>query len=303
MSSIKKPPRILVVLGPTASGKSALAIRLARKFRGEIISADSRQVYRGMDIGTGKTMRKEMAGVPHHLLDVASPKQKFTVTRYQKLAGKVIKDILKRGKLPIVCGGTGLYIDALIYDWKLPEVKPNWRLRGELEKKSIGELFRRLEKLDPKRATEIDRHNRRRLVRALEIVITTGQSSHSNILQNVRMSEYNVLKIGVKLSDEELKRRIKNRLLARVKRGMVREVKQLRAQGLSWNRLDSFGLEYRWVSKFLRGEISRSEMIEKLNSEIWHYAKRQMTWFKRDKNMKWILKSSEAEGLTRGFLR
>lgn len=295
MSSIQKTPKILVVLGPTASGKSALAVKLAKRYNGEIISADSRQVYRGMDIGTGKITKKEMDGTPHYLLDVASPKQKFTVTRYQKLAGKAIKDILKRGKLPIICGGTGLYIDALLYGWKLPEVKPNWKLRSELDKKSTEQLFDQLKKLDPKRAAGIDGRNRRRLVRALEIVIATGESSHSNILQKAGILKYDTLKIGLKLPDEELKKRIKKRLQARIKRGMVREVEKLHAQGLSWNRLDSLGLEYRWISKYLRGEITKLEMIEKLDTEIWRYAKRQMTWFKRDKNIKWISSVREAD--------
>ncbi len=303
-------PKVLVILGQTASGKSDLAVRLAKKFDGEVISADSRQVYKGMDIGTGKITKREMRDVPHHLLDVASPKQKFTVTRYQKLAGKAIREIVRRGKLPIICGGTGLYIDALLYGWKLPEVKPNWKLRGELEKKSTDELFNQLKELDPKRAVEIDRHNRRRLVRALEITLTTGQSSHSYILENVRMSEYDFLpfggaqdknlpykflKIGIKLPDEELRQRIKKRLLARIKLGMVREVRELHTRGLSFKRLDGFGLEYRWVSKYLQDEISKEGMLEKLNVEIWHYAKRQMTWFKRDKNIKWISKVAEAD--------
>lgn len=291
-----------MVLGPTASGKSALAVNLAKKHDGEIVSADSRQVYRGMNIGTGKITKKEMAGVPHHLLDVASPKQKFTVTRYQKLAGKAIKDILKRGKLPIICGGTGLYIDALLYGWKLPEVKPNWKLRAELEKKSTEELFDRLRKLDPKRAAEIDKHNPRRLVRALEIVIATGQSSHSNILSNSGVSQYDALKIGIDWPDAVLKKRIEKRLLVRIKQGMVREVEKLHSRDLSWNRLDAFGLEYRWVSKYLLGEMTKLEMIERLNTEIWRYAKRQRTWFRRDKNIKWISKSSRAEGLLKKFL-
>lgn len=309
--SLKKP-KIIVILGPTATGKSDLAVRLAKKFNGEVVSADSRQVYKGMDVGTGKITSKEMRGVPHYLIDVANPKRRFTVVQYKKLAEKVISDIWKRGKLPILCGGTGLYIDALIYDWKLPKVKPNLKLRKELEKKSAEELFEQLKKLDPDRVQNIDPYNKRRLVRALEIVIQTGKSSHSNILpilsvaegQNVRMSKhYDVLKIGVRLPNEELKKRIDKRLLKRIRRGMIKEVKNLQAQGLSFKRLDDLGLEYRWVVKYLQGEITKLQMIEKLKTEIWRYAKRQMTWFKRDKNIRWVSKNSEVEKLVGRFLK
>lgn len=304
MSSRSVGVKVIVIVGPTTSGKSALAVRLAKKFSGEVVSGDSRQVYKGMDIGTGKIRKTEMGGIPHYLLDVASPKQKFTVTRFQKLAEKAVQNILRRKKVPIICGGTGLYLDALICDWKLPEVKPDWKLRKKLERKSTEELFRELKKLDPKRAKGIDKHNRRRLVRALEIVIQTGKSSYSNILLNVGMPKYEVLKLGVDWPDAVLKKRIQSRLLARLKSGMTEEVRRLRNSGLSWKRLDGFGLEYRWVSKFLRGEINKSEMIEKLNKEIWHYAKRQRTWFKRDKNVHWISKRGEADLIrNKGTLR
>ncbi|MEK7138208.1 MAG: tRNA (adenosine(37)-N6)-dimethylallyltransferase MiaA [Patescibacteria group bacterium] len=315
--------KVIVVLGPTASGKSALAIRLAKKFKGEVISADSRQVYRGVDVGSDKVTRdkylvssikykgKELepkneiflsGGVRHHLLDVVSPKKTFTVTQYKKLAEKAIRDITKRGRIPIVAGGTGLYIDALINDWELPKVKPDMKLRADLEKKSAEELFEQLKKLDPARAGNIDPHNKRRLVRALEIVIQTEKSSHSDILKNVGMSKYEVLKIGLKVAPEELKKRIKKRTLMRLRGGVIEEMGGLKKSGVSQKKLNDISLYYRWVEPYLRGEIGKVETLEIISTKIGQYAKRQMTWFKRDKNIHWVSRSGEAERLAKEFL-
>lgn len=161
--------QVLVIVGPTASGKSALAVRLAKRFDGEIISADSRQVYRGLDIGSGKITEKEKGGIPHHLLDIVSPKRVFTVAQYQKLAKRKIAEIIERRKLPIICGGTGFYVQSVIDDLALPKVKPNSRLRKSLNQKTAPELFQILQKLNAKRAVKIDRNNPRRLIRAIEI--------------------------------------------------------------------------------------------------------------------------------------
>ncbi|MEK7635918.1 MAG: tRNA (adenosine(37)-N6)-dimethylallyltransferase MiaA [Patescibacteria group bacterium] len=310
MSNQFSKSKIIVILGQTASGKSELAVKIAKKFNGEIISADSRQVYKGLNLGSGKITKKEMQGIKHHLLDVVSPKRVFTVARYQKLAKKAIKKILKKGKMPIICGGTGLYIDALIYDWQLPEIPPQPKLRKELEKRTTKELFKKLKKLDSRRAKNIDKNNRRRLIRALEIVLITGKPVSSF----QKISSYDVLLIGIKKSPEELKKLIKKRLLKRLKRGMIKEVKNLHEkQKLSWQRLDDFGLEYRYVSRFLRqrAQISAdrtqknvekkqavqkliNEMIETIEKESWQYAKRQITWFKRNKNIYWISETDEA---------
>ena len=284
MNPNAQKPKIIVVLGPTASGKSALAVKLAKKINGEIISADSRQVYKGMDIGTGKITKKEMAGIPHHLLDIASPKKQFSVSQYQKLANQAIKKILKKGKTPIICGGTGLYINAVVDNVVFPAVPPNYQLRKKLEKLTTTELFEKLKRLDPKRAKNIDKNNPRRLIRALEIVLI----SKKPVPEIKKQRNYDVLKIGVKRQPAELKKLIKKRLLKRMEIGMVEEIKKLHEQGVSWKRLFDFGLEYRWISLGLQKKVSQPEMVEKLNKAIVDYAKRQITWFKHDKEIRWV---------------
>ena len=239
--------KIVIILGPTATGKSDLAVKLAKRFNGEVVSADSRQVYKGLDLGSGKITKRDMKGVHHHLLDVTSPRSMFTVQRYQKLAQKAIADILKRGKLPIVCGGTGLYIDSIIYNTQFPKVPPNPKLRKKLEAMSTIRLFARIRELDPARAATIDPHNRPRLIRAIEIAKALGK-----VPELEKQSPYEVLKIGLNLAKEELKKRLEKKLQKRLRLGMVKEVSGLHKNGLSWKRLDSFGLEYRYISRYLR---------------------------------------------------
>ena len=290
--------KIIVILGPTSSGKSDLAVKIAKKFNGEIISADSRQVYKGMDIGTGKITKQEMQGIPHYLLSIVSPKKIFTVANYQKLALKAIDDISKKGEIPILCGGTGFYIQSVVDGIIIPEIAPDWKLRKKMGKKSNEELFKLLEKLDPKRAKNIDKNNSRRLIRALEIIYKTKKP----IPEIKRESKFSALMIGIKKSPDQLKGRIKKRLLKRLKQGMAAEVKNLKKSGLSWKRLKDFGLEYRWVSRFLQKKISYQEMIERLQKDIEHYAKRQMTWFKKNKKIKWVENEKEIEKLVKKFL-
>lgn len=289
--------KLLVILGPTASGKTDLSIRLAKKFNGEIISADSRQVYKGMDIGTGKVTKKEMKGIPHYLLDVVSPKTRFTVTDFKKKAQKDIKDIQKRNKLPILVGGTGFYITVVIDGITIPEIRPDWKLRKILEKKTIQELFKQLKKLDPKRAKVIDKNNKRRLVRALEIVLKTKKPVPSLKKEPINSD---VLMLGIK--KDNLKELIEKRLLKRLKTGMVAEVKKLHKSGVSWKRLEEFGLEYRYISFFLQGKMTKQEMIKRLQKKIEHYAKRQITWFKKDQRILWVSNSKVALKVVERFL-
>jgi len=291
--------KLIVILGPTASGKSELAVKLAKKFSGEIVSVDSRQVYKGMDIGTAKVTKKERQGILHYLLDVSSPKRRFTVAQYQKLALKAIKKIQKKNKIPFLVGGSGFYIQAVVDGIVIPKVKPNWNLRRGLEKKSAPELFEMLKKLDPQRSKTIEKKNKRRLIRAIEIAKELG-TVPSLSLPHPR---FEVLMLGIKKSPEELREKIRERLLKRLKIGMVAEVKKLRKSGLSWSRLEEFGLEYRFIAQYLQKKINYQEMVEKIQKESEHFAKRQMTWFKRDKRIRWIKNYSEAENLLKKFLQ
>jgi len=292
--------KLIVILGPNALGKSELTVKLAKRFNGEIISADSRQVYKGMDIGTGKVTKKEMQGIPHYLLNVSSPKTRFTVVQYRKLAIIAINKIFKKGKVPFICGGTGFYIQAVVDGILIPEVPPDWKLRKKLEKKSAKELFAQLKKLDPKRARTIEKKNPRRLIRALEIVIKTKKPVP--ILKKKPLP-YPVLMVGIKKDSRVLKKLIKTRLFKRLKKGMIAEVKRLKKSGISWKRLEEFGLEYRWIAKFLKKKISFLEMTERLQKDIEHFSKRQMTWFKRDQKIRWVKNYKEAEKLVEKFLK
>jgi tRNA dimethylallyltransferase len=298
-SSAKIP--VIAIVGPTASGKSGLAITLAQKLHGEIISADSRQVYVGLDIGTGKVTKREMRGIPHHLLDITSPKKHLSVEEWQKYAQKAIADIHRRGKIVIVCGGTGLYVDALLRGLSIPEVAPNPKLRKMLEKKSPSALFMILKTIDPRRAREIDRNNPRRLVRAIEIARALGKVPKRIVMP----TPYRTLWIGINPTDVVLKKNIRVRLLARMKAGMTREAKKLHAQGLSYKRMREFGLEYRFLADYLEEKTSKEKMLAELEKAIWQYAKRQRTWWKRHKDINWLKQptATAAMGRAKVFLR
>lgn len=289
-------PKVIAVVGPTASGKSSLGIFLAQKLGGEIISADSRQVYRGLDIGTGKVTKKEMAGIPHHLLSVASPKKVFTVDDFVKLGEIACSQILKNEKTPIIVGGTGLYIDALLGRVSIPSVPPNQKLRAQLEKKTPAQLLRMLQKLDPTRAETIEQKNPRRLVRAIEIAKAIGKTPPKKAEE-----KYEVLWIGINPPEKKLRKNIHARLLARMRAGMVREAKQLHKQGLSYKRMEAFGLEYRSLAQLLQKKQAEKEMISELERAIQKYAKRQMRWFKRNPDTHWIRNRTEALRLAKEF--
>ena len=300
-----KRSKVIVILGQTSAGKSDLAVEIAlrlrsgpsaKKYGGEIISADSRQVYSGLDLGTGKVTKKEMKGVPHYLLDIANPKQKFTVVDYKELAEKKIKEIIERGKIPIICGGTGFYIDTVVLGKIFPNVPPNEKLRKILFKKSTKELFEMLKKIDSTRVKTIDKNNKIKIIRAIEIAKTLGKVPKITEVK----PQYKFIKIGLYVPSEILKQRINDRLLKRIKIGMLNEAKKLHKKGLSWKRMRELGLEYRYMALYLQGKITKAEMVEKLNSEIYHYAKRQLTWFKRDKEIKWLA-PSEVEGFLKKF--
>jgi tRNA dimethylallyltransferase len=272
--------KIIVILGQTATGKSALAVKIALQLRsgswtkkgGEIISADSRQVYKGLNIGTGKITEKEMQGIPHHLLDIVPPKIKFSVTEYQKKVIYAMADIIKRGKVPIICGGTGFYIDAITKGVIFPEVPPNNKLRKKLLQKSATALFRKLKKLDSERAKNIDKKNKVRLIRAIEIARALGSVPHLA----VKPPSYKFIKIGLYLPPEKLKKKVEKRVKQMFQDGLLNEIKKLKKSSISDKRLKEFGFEY-W-----------QPTEEKVIKETLKYAKRQMTWFKRDKKIKWF---------------
>lgn len=282
---MKSAPKLITVVGPTASGKSDLAVEIAHRVGGEVVSADSRQVYRGLDIGTGKVTKKEMRGVPHHLLDVADPRRTYSVARYQRVARGAIRDILRRGNVPILCGGTGFYIQSIVDGLHIPNVPPNAQLRKTLSKKSAEELFAVLKSLDPERARAIDAKNPVRLIRAIEIAQALGSVPQ---LPAKSAHTYDTLLIGILPTDDQLRARIHTRLLARMRQGMLAEAKRLHTQGLSWKRMDELGLEYRYLARHLKGELPKDVMLQELESAIWQYAKRQKTWFKRDGRIVWI---------------
>ncbi len=293
-------PKIIAVVGPTSSGKTALGIYLAQKLHGEVISADSRQVYKGLNLGTGKVTKKEMAGVPHHLLDVASPKRIFSASDFKKLGERAIAKIIKNRHVPIVVGGTGLYADVLLGRMVLPEVPPNFKFRAKLEKKSAAELFALLQKKDPERAANIEPGHRRRLIRALEIAEAMGKSpAKAGAMQGEE--KYDVLWLGLNPGLEVLQKRIAKRLRARLKRGMFTEVSALHKQGLSYRRMEALGLEYRSMAEYLQNKITKEKMIEDLDRAIVHYAKRQLRWFKRNLHIVWITNRQEALQLAKKF--
>jgi len=283
-NNIIRKPRIIVIIGSTATGKSALAVEIAKKISAEIISADSRQVYKGLNIGTGKITKKEMRGIPHHLLDVVSPKKTFTASDFKKEAGEVMEEILKRGRIPIIVGGTGFYIDTLLGNISLPEVAPNENLRQKLEKFPTEKLFEKLKKIDPGRAENIDRYNRPRLIRAIEVAQALDKVPKTTKTKHL----YDISYIGLTAENSALKERVDKRLTQRIKAGMIAEVRKLHKQGLSWKRMEELGLEYRYLSRYLREKISKEEMAELLGREIYRYAKRQKTWFKRNKRIRWF---------------
>ncbi len=294
-------PKLIVILGPTATGKSDLAVRIAKKFNGEVVSADSRQVYKGLDLGTGKITKREMKGVPHHLLDVASPSKVFSVADYQKLTQKVLAEMHAHNTLPIIAGGTGFYIDTIVNGDSLPSVPPNKELRKRLSKKTASELFAILKKKDPRRAKDIDPYNPHRLVRALEIVEALGRVPSQ---KKKSKGKYDTLFIGLNLKAGNLQKKIRTRVVDRMKKGMVTEGKKLHAQGLSCRRMRELGLEYRYLADLLEKKITKKEFVEQLSSAIWHYAKRQMTWFKRNKDIRWFspTDTKKIESVVKAFL-
>ncbi len=308
MSAIKKKIKVIIILGPTSSGKSDVAIKLAKKFKGEIISADSRQIYTSMNLGTGKVRGKWVnkvfisENIPHYLIDFKSPRGKYNISHFQKDCKKIIKKISAHNKLPIICGGTGFWISALVDDIILPQVKPDKKLRQQLNKKTTQQLYHQLKKLDSVRAKNIDRNNKIRLIRAIEICQTLGHVPKIKNHQST-VNPYQFLQIGINWPQEKLDQKIKKRLEGRWTDGMIKEVKLLKKKyKLSWQKIQSFGLAYYWIPLYLQNKLSLEELKEKVFIAERNYAKRQRTWFKRDKRIIWENKLSNIYRHTKDFL-
>ncbi|MBU6310339.1 tRNA (adenosine(37)-N6)-dimethylallyltransferase MiaA [Patescibacteria group bacterium] len=274
-----RPQRVIAIVGPTAVGKSAFGVRLALAQNGEIVSADSRQVYRGLDIGSGKITADEMRGVPHHLLDIADPTDIYTAYDCVRDGRAAILDIESRGRVPIVVGGSGLYIDALLGRVHLDHGAPDPELRARLALLSLPELLAELEERDPRAFQAVDHKNPRRVMRALERV---GMHTPTE------PPPYEVTWIGLTLPREVLLDRIRVRLQERLAHGMLEEARTLHEKGLSYERMESLGLEYRFLARYLSGALSYDAMSHELMREIGKFARRQMTWFKRNKEISWF---------------
>jgi tRNA dimethylallyltransferase len=277
--------KLVVILGTNASGKSELGLRLAEHFGGEIVSADSRQVYRGLDLGSGKITPAQAARVKHHLIDVAEVSEYYSLARYQRAAYHAIDSMVSAGKLPFLVGGTGLYIRAIVEGYQLVDVPPNEELRAELESLPLPQLVERLKTSDPDAAQCIDKSNRRRLIRAIEVASAgcTGAAAHTTL------PRYDCLQLGLTWPRDILVERIEKRLRERLAQGMIDEVAGLRARGVSDLRLDKLGLEYRYIARYLRGELGTLDDLRvQLGIAIRQFAKEQLTWFRRDKKIIWL---------------
>lgn len=276
MKTMKKSYNLLVILGATAGGKTGLAVKAAIHFDGEIISADSRQVYRGMDLGTGKDLQ-EYGDVPYHLIDIAEPGSEYNVFQFQRDCFDSVETIWQRQKLPIICGGTGMYLDAVLSGYRLVAVPQNQQLRNELELFSDNALRQELIQLKPEQHNRTDLEHRERLIRAIEIAV--GEQSAEKKLPP--LPEISPLVFGIKWPREVLRKRIAVRLRQRFEAGMIEEVQQLYDAGVAWEKLEFYGLEYRLIAQYLQGKLNQNDMVQKLRSAIGQFAKRQETFFRR----------------------
>ncbi|MEW5805535.1 MAG: tRNA (adenosine(37)-N6)-dimethylallyltransferase MiaA [Patescibacteria group bacterium] len=290
--------KLIIILGSTASGKSGLAVKLAKKFNGEIVSADSRQVYKYLDIGSAKITKKEMAGIPHYLLDLLPPEKTLNAKQFQKLAIQTIKKIHQKNKLAFLVGGTGFYIDAVAKNLIFPKTKTDQKLRQELSLKTKTELIKILTKLDPARAKVIDKENKKRLIRSIEIAEQLGQVPKLKSGRQI----FDCLYLGIKTDSENLKQRIKTRFYHWLKQGFLKEVEALIKRKIPETRFKELGLHYWYAYAYLKGMVSKKEFEQKSLASLYQYAKRQRTWFKRNPKIHWLSSQKQAEILIKNFL-
>ena len=271
------PHNLITILGPTAVGKTRLAALLANEFNGEIISADSRQVYRGMDIGTGKDLADYIIGgnnIPYHLIDIIDPTEEYNLYRFSEDFRKAFLEISDKNRIPFLVGGTGLYLSAILQNYNIPKAEFSEEKIAELDKFSIDELRENLKALNPNLHNTTDLLDKKRIINAIII-------SENNWEEKTKSTEISSLVIGVSLPRPEIKKRITERLKLRLQNGMIEEVEKLLASGITFEKLNFFGLEYKFIGQFIKKEINRNDMFQKLNSAIHNFAKRQMTWFRK----------------------
>lgn len=285
--------KLLIIIGPTAVGKTDTSILLAKKMNGEIISADSMQIYKHMDIGTAKPSNDEMEGIKHYLIDEIDPAREYNVAIFQDMAKKYIQDISSRSKLPIIVGGTGLYVNSLVYTWDFTETSSDWEYRNSLEKlvKEKGKeyLHDKLREVDPESAKIIHPNNVKRVIRALEVYNSTGKTkSYYNDLSKQKENNYNLSIVGLTMDREMLYKRINLRVDLMIEKGLVSEVEKLLNMGYKEDLISMQALGYKEIIKYLKGEYSLEEAIEILKRDTRRFAKRQLTWFRRDNRIKWF---------------
>jgi tRNA dimethylallyltransferase len=295
-------PKIVVVIGPTASGKSSLAVKIARKFNGEIVSADSRQIYRGMDIGTAKPPISQ--GIPHHLIDIKNPNEDYSAGQYKKDAIRAINEIIEQEKLPILVGGTGLYVSVVINNWEIPKIKENKKLRKklgkEIKEKGLDFVFRKLIKIDPEAAYIVDPKNPRRVIRALEIAFVSGKKFSQQ--RKIGKPLYDVLEIGINPPTEILNKRIVERIKKMIRDGLVDEVKKLtKKYGYRCKAFDAIG--YREIIDYLKKRVTLDEAMNQMDKNTRRYAKRQIIWFKKyNPKTHWVKNYKSAEKMVKQFM-
>lgn len=289
---MRTKPKVIVICGPTASGKTGLSVKLAQKMDGEIVSCDSMQIYKDMTIGTAKVTQEEMQGIPHHLIDFVSPDERYSVAEFQKDAEKAIREIVQRGKTPIVVGGTGLYVDTLVYHIQYPEIETDLEYRQELEEliqeQGLETVYQKAKEIDPQAAEKISSNDKKRIMRILEIYHQTGKTkTQLEIESRKEEPPYEYLVYAIGMDREKLYDRINQRVDIMLEQGLIEEVQALLKKYQQFPTAMQ-GLGYKEVASYLLGNITKEEMIEMLKQETRRYAKRQLTWFRKNKDIKWI---------------
>lgn len=292
LTASRNKPNLLVLIGPTAVGKTKLSLEIAQRYHGEIISGDSMQVYRGMDIGTAKASAEEQRLVPHHMIDIHDPDHPFSVAEFQERVTALIPQIAARGKLPMIVGGTGLYVESVCYDYRFTDVPSDEALRQELdhyaETQGDDALHHQLQEVDPQTAERLHPRDRRRIIRAIEVYRTTGIPLSAHLAAQTKESPYNLCIIGLTMDREQLYRRIEERIDLMMEKGLLREVRRLLDEGCKPEYISMQGLGYKEMIAYLEGKLSLPDAVTLLKRDTRRFAKRQLSWFRHMKDIHWI---------------